>query len=112
MGDERIEHSPDKKDFGYIGIYDGDRVLDYMNINDERLLIANKNISIVTMENNNFVDDLKKRLSVNNKVDVKIINDYDYLKIISYVLSRQDINPHLAEPIYLKKIDAEKKYVD
>lgn len=103
---------PDKKDFGYIGIYDGDQVLDYMNINDERLLIVNKNISIVTMENNNFVDDLKKRLSVNNKVDVKIINDYDYLKIISYVLSRQDINPHLAEPIYLKKIDAEKKYVD
>lgn len=103
---------PDKKDFAYVGIYTSEAVLDYMNINDKRLSILNKNISIATMENNDFVDALKERLNVNNTVDVKIVNDYDYLKVISYVLSKPDINPHLAEPIYLKKIDAEKKYVD
>ena len=44
-----------------------------------------------------------------NKINVKIINDYDYLKVINYALSKQCINPHSLVPIYLKKIDAEKK---
>lgn len=103
---------PDKKDFGYVGIYTDEEVLDYMSINDERLLISNKNITIVTMENNDFFESLRERLNVNNTITIKVVNDYDYLKVINYVLSKQDINPHLAEPIYLKKIDVEKKYVD
>lgn len=48
-------------------------------------------------------------LQTSNKVNVKIINDYDYLKVINYALSKQCINPHSLVPIYLKKIDAEKK---
>ena len=60
------------------------------------------------MEEVLYFNELYDRLSVNNNVNKFIIEEYDYLKIINFALSKGNINPHLAEPIYLKKIDAEK----
>lgn len=104
---------PDKSSNSYVGIYNlNDSVEDYLWVDDELFNIENKNITIVSMEENDFVNSLKEKLSVNNNVNVNIIKDYDYLKVINYAFLKGNINPHLAEPIYLKKIDAEKKNVD
>lgn len=101
---------PDKKDFSYVGIYSKDNVIeDYVNINDPILNFNDKSITLVTMEENDYVTRLSNMLSLNNKVSIKIINDYNYLNLINYALSKNNINPHSAKPIYLKKIDAEKK---
>lgn len=103
---------PDKKDYSYVGLYSDNEILNYTNIDDDIFNIKNKNITLVSMEANDFINNLKEKLSLNNNVIVKIINDYDYLKVINYASSKPNINPHLAEPIYLKKIDAEKKNVN
>lgn len=103
---------PDKKDYSYVGLYSDNEILNYTNIDDDIFNIKNKNITLVSMEANDFINNLKEKLSFNNNVIVKIINDYDYLNVINYALSKPNINPHLAEPIYLKKIDAEKKNVN
>lgn len=101
---------PDKSSNSYVGIYNlNDSVEDYLWVDDELFNIENKNITIVSMEENDFVNSLKEKLSLNNNVNVNIIKDYDYLKVINYAFLKGNINPHLAEPIYLKKIDAEKK---
>lgn len=100
---------PDKKDYSYVGMFGDKKVMDYLNINDDILNINNKSITIVCIQENEFLYDLKEKLDFNNKVKIKIIDDYDYMNVINYTLSKVDINPHLAEPIYLKKIDAEKK---
>ncbi len=101
---------PDKSSNSYVGIYNlNDSVEDYLWVDDELFNIENKNITIVSMEENDFVNSLKEKLSFNNNVNVNIIKDYDYLKVINYAFLKGNINPHLAEPIYLKKIDAEKK---
>ena len=75
----------------------------------DKLKFNSKNITLVSMEDNEYLQSLKDMLQTSNKVNVKIINDYDYLKVINYALSKQCINPHSLVPIYLKKIDAEKK---
>lgn len=101
---------PDKSSNSYVGIYNlNDSVEDYLWVDDELFNIENKNITIVSMEENDFVNSLKEKLSFNNNVNVNIIKDYDYLKVINYAFLKGNINPHLGEPIYLKKIDAEKK---
>lgn len=101
---------PDKATYSYAGIYSLDNSLeDYLSIDSELLKLENKNITIVSIEENEFANTLKEKLSINNNVSINIIKDYDYLKVISYAISKGNINPHLAEPIYLKKIDAEKK---
>ena len=62
------------------------------------------------MDKNNYLLKLYELLNKeNNKVSLNIIEDYDYNKVINLALSKNNINPHLAKPIYLKKIDAEKK---
>mgnify|MGYP001397425798 CR=1 FL=1 len=100
---------PDKDDYSYVGIYENDNVKeDYFYIKDDAFNITNKKIIIRTMDENNFANALKSKLSINNNVSLQIVNDYDYLNLISYALSLKDINSHLAKPIYLKKIDAEK----
>lgn len=100
---------PDKDDYSYVGIYENNNSNeDYFYIKDDAFNIRNKKIIIRTMNENNFVNELKSKLSINNNVSLQIVNDYDYLNLISYALSLKDINPHLAKPIYLKKIDAEK----
>lgn len=101
---------PDKSTNSYVGIYSSDYLVeDYLQIDSDLFNIENKNITIVSMEENDFVNSLREKLSINNNVNINIIKDYDYLKVINYALLKGNINPHLAEPIYLKKIDAEKK---
>ena len=78
-------------------------------ISSDKLKFNSKNITLVSMEDNEYLQSLKDMLQTSNKVNIKIINDYDYLKVINYALSKQCINPHSLVPIYLKKIDAEKK---
>ncbi len=100
---------PDKLDNSYVGIYEEQKVIeDYLSIDSELFNIENKNITIVSTAENDFASSLKEKLSVNNNVDINIIRDYNYIDVIKYAMSKKDINPHLAEPIYLKKIDAEK----
>ena len=83
-------------------------IKDYMNIDDEKLSINNKSITIVSYEENEFVKELFDKLSINNKTKVVVINDYDYVKLINYALSKEPVNVHNSAPIYLKRIDAEK----
>lgn len=104
---------PDKQTNSYVGIYDnGTKIEEYLSIDDEKLKLENKNITIVSMEENPFMLDLKRKLEINNNVDTKVVSDYDYVKLINYALLKQSINPHTAKPIYLKKIDAEKNKND
>ena len=100
----------DKSLSSYVGIYSEDsKIEDYLLLESDLLNINNKNITIVYMEENEFVSNLKTKLENNNNITLKKIEEYNYLKVIESAMMRGDINPHLAEPIYLKKIDAEKK---
>ncbi len=100
----------DKNDYSYVGIYEDDtKYEDYISIEDEKLNLKNKNITIVSMEKSAFTDNLVERLSNCNNVNISIIDSYNYINVINYALSKPSINPHSAKPIYLKKIDAEKK---
>ena len=100
---------PDKDTYSYVGLYDDNKnIEDYLYINDDIFNINNKNITIVVLEENNYANTLKEKLSTNNNVVLKVLNDYDHLNVINYALTKLNINPHLAKPIYLKKIDAEK----
>ena len=103
---------PDKNDFSYVGIY-GDKTEEkYLSIDDDLLNIHNKSITIVSMESSTYLNNLIEKLSKSNDVKTKIIDDYDYINVINYALSKESINPHLVKPLYLKKIDAEKKKND
>ena len=98
----------DKLKGSYVGIYNKEKHEDYLSIDDNKLLFNNENINIVCMDDNEYFNELCNKLSVNNNVNKFIVEEYNYLNIINYALSKGNINPHLAEPIYLKKIDAEK----
>ena len=100
----------DKSSNSYVGIYSNHlKIEDYLSLDSDLLNINNKNITIVYMEENEFVSNLKTKLGINNNITLKKIEEYNYLKVIENAMRCGDINPHLAEPIYLKKIDAEKK---
>ena len=99
----------DKNTSSYVGIYDEEDTIGYMNIDDEKLNIVNKNITIVSYDENEYVLNLENKLKASNNVSLKIIDDYDYVKLVNYALTKENVNVHLATPIYLKKIDAEKK---
>ena len=100
----------DKDNYSYVGVYeDNKNIEDYLSIDNDILNIKNKNISIVSFDESVFLDNLKEKLEKNNNVRVTLLEDYDYEKVISHVLSNDSINVHSAKPIYLKKIDAEKK---
>lgn len=98
----------DKLKGSYVGIYNKEIFENYISLDDEKLIFNNENINIVSMDENEFVNELYNKLSINNNVNKFITQEYDYLKIINHALSNENINPHLAEPVYLKKIDAEK----
>lgn len=99
----------DKKISSYVGIYTmNNNIKDYMNIDDERLNLNEKSITIVSYEKNDFVKDLYDKLSNSNNVKIKTIDDYDYVELINYAMKKEPINVHNSAPIYLKKIDAEK----
>lgn len=109
-GGVTISVFPDKDDFSYVGIYDGNTcVMDYLSLDSDVLKLKNKNVTIVCMEESVFCTELSKRLLKDNNVKLEVITDYDYLKVINKAIIKGNINPHLAEPVYLKKIDAEKK---
>ena len=57
--------------------------------------------SYIYLSNSEFEEYSRKRNIVTNV-------EYDYEKIISYALSKENINPHEANPIYIKKLDVEK----
>ena len=100
----------DKDNYSYVGIYEDNKIIEeYLSIDDERLNIKNKNISLVSFEENVFLNSLREKLENNNCVKTIILEDYDYEKLISFALSKNSIDVHSAKPIYLKKIDAEKK---
>ena len=103
---------PDKNDFSYVGIYGDETEEKYLSIDDDLLNIHNKSITIVSMESSTYLNNLIEKLSKSNDVKPKIIDDYDYINVINYALSKESINPHLVKPLYLKKIDAEKKKND
>ena len=103
---------PDKNDFSYVGIYDDKTEEKYLSIDDDLLNIHNKSITIVSLEDSTYLNSLIEKLSKYNDVKTKIIDDYDYINVINYALSKESINPHLVKPLYLKKIDAEKKKND
>lgn len=99
----------DKKSDSYVGIYsENDSFESYINIEDEKFNIKNKNITVVSLEDNEYLIKLIAKLKENNTVEKIILSDYDYDHLISEVLKKDDVNVHLAKPLYLKKIDAEK----
>lgn len=95
----------DNKTNGYVRIDGKDY---YVNIDDEVFNINGKNINLVCMEESEFTNTLLSKLSEKNKVNLQVIEDYDYIKIINAALSGDNINPHLADAVYIKRIDAEK----
>lgn len=100
----------DKDDFSYVGIYhDGTQMEDYLDIDNDVFNLNGRKITICTFDDNDYVKRLKSKLSTNNSVNIKVVEDYDYLNLINYALSTKRVNPHLVSPVYLKKIDAEKK---
>lgn len=99
----------DKENSGYIGVYfDNLKEENYYFIQDFKKLINDRKFTLVCYEKNEFINNLHDELKKNNDVTVKIIDDYDYLKVITKALNGSPVNPHMAKPIYLKKIDAEK----
>ncbi len=100
---------PDKKDYSYVGIYQDTNLYEgYMSLNDNNLNLVNKKITIISLSNNDFLNSLFTNLSVNNKINLRLIEDYNYINLINYALTKEKVNTHLAKPIYLKKIDVEK----
>lgn len=100
----------DKDTYSYVGIYDKDSKKEtYLSIDDEILSFDSRNISLVAFEESIFLENLKNKLDKNNNVKQIILDDYDYKKVVSYALAKDNINVHSAKPVYLKKIDVEKK---
>ena len=104
---------PDKSNDSYVGIYYNESsTQNYMNLNDKQLDFIDKNISIVYLDDSIFIENLFNKLKGNNNVTLHKLDAYNYVSIVDKALSNNNINVHLAEPIYLKKIDAEKKNVN
>ena len=97
----------DKPNASYIGIYDKESIIDYMNIDDVRLDIHNKKITIVSYDENDFIKELKNKLS-DCDINTFIVDKYDYVKVVNKALNNEPVLVHNSAPIYLKKIDAEK----
>ena len=103
----------DKDDYSYVGIYDDDKETEeYLGVDSGLFKFKNKKITICALDNNNYVKKLTNLLSLDNTVDFKLIKKYDYISLVKYALSCESVNPHLVNPVYLKKIDAEKNNVN
>lgn len=96
---------PDNKTNGYVRI-DGSEY--YASLDSNIFNIKDKKITIVYMQDSDFVNNLKDVLSKDNEIVLKKIDDYDYIKIIDKAVEKGDINPHLSDAVYIKRIDAEK----
>lgn len=105
--DVTIAIIPDRSDNFYIGIYENNILEKYMNI-EELPKYNKKNIEIISSFNIEIVDKICNNYSKENNVNKTIINEFNYINIIEYAHKNGYINTHLAEPLYLKRIDAEK----
>lgn len=103
----------DKNDSSYVGIYNNDVYQEgYMTIDEVISKSFNSKINIISMGESLFVTELSNKLSLNNNVSIKVLDNYDYIKVVNYALKTQKVDTHMLEPIYLKKIDAEKNKND
>lgn len=99
----------ERNDYCYSGIFSKEETqLGYYKTNDLVFNFDKKNISIVSFENDTCALELKQKIEINNDVTFNQITSYDYLKIVNYAISKEAIDPHVALPVYIKKIDVEK----
>ena len=90
-----------RRGFVYGAIYDKENkvVIEDSHIYLQDLLNKSKDFNdVVVITNNNIDTNLEK-----------VKYDPDILKIIKYYENNEEINPHLVNPIYLKKTEAEEK---
>lgn len=103
----------DKDDYSYVGIYDnGKETEDYLGVDNGLLRFKNKKITICALDNNNYVKKLIDLLSLDNIVCFNMVKELDYVAIIKRAFLTGSVNPHLVNPVYLKRIDAEKNNVN
>ena len=90
-----------RRGYVYGGIYDKDnnKVIEDSHIELKELLDKSKELGEVTVITNNDLDINIKKESY----------DPDILKIVKHFEDSNGINPHLVNPIYLKKTEAEEK---
>lgn len=90
-----------RRGFVYGAIYDKDnnKVVEDSHIYLQDLLDKSKDLSDVTVITNN---------DININLE-KVKYDPDILKIVKHYENSEGINPHLVNPIYLKKTEAEEK---
>ena len=90
-----------RRGYVYGGIYDKDnnKVIEDSHIYLQDLLDKSKDLDEVTVITNNDLDINIKKESY----------DPDILKIVKHFEDSNGINPHLVNPIYLKKTEAEEK---
>ena len=100
----------DRHNSGQVGVYDYNKCSEkYLDLSQIQNIINDKEVDIVCFEDDQYVKSVYDLLLKNNSVFLKVINNYDYLKVINYALSKEPVNPHLVKPVYIKQIDAEKK---
>lgn len=90
-----------RRGYVYGAIYDKDNneVIEDSHINLQKLLNKSKDLDNVTVITNNDIDINLKKENYNP----------DILKIVNYFEKSDGVNPHLVNPIYLKKTEAEEK---
>lgn len=107
--DQIISVIEDRNNYAYIGLFnENEKIMDYMSLEDERLNMTDKNISLVSYNNSEILTKIYNKLSNNNNVNVVIVEDYDYIKLVNYATKKEPENVHSIGALYLKKIDAEK----
>lgn len=90
-----------RRGYVYGAIYDKDNnpIIEDSHIELKELLDKTKSLDkVVTITNDNITIDLSKENY-----------DPDILKIVNYFKNEEGISPHLVNPIYLKKTEAEEK---
>ena len=89
-----------RRGYVYGAIYDKDnnKVIEDSHIELKELLDKSKDLDIEVITNNDLNLSIKKESY-----------DPDILKIVKYYEKSDGINPHLVNPIYLKKTEAEEK---
>ena len=89
-----------RRGYVYGAIYDKDnnKVIEDSHIELKELLDKSKDLDIEAITNNDLDINIKKESY-----------DPNILKIVKYFETSDDINPHLVNPIYLKKTEAEEK---
>ena len=92
-----------RRGYVYGGIYDKDnnKVIEDSHIELKELLDKSKDLGEVTVITNNDLD-------INININKEKYNP-DILKIVKHYENSDGINPHLVNPIYLKKTEAEEK---